>query len=261
MFSSNSTFFLYKAVSPSNKIYIGITCETLADRISKHLYTSKKSNTKFSKAIRKYGINNIRFEILLENLDKTLAIAKEIEYINKYDTFKTGYNSTKGGEGAWGYKWDKNYHTIVHKKKFKFYNDPVWKKKKSDITKNILLNNPELKEKMINRLREYNKNKPPEVEAKRIVAIKSVECRIKASITRNTKPFNIYKIESKEYLGTYQLRSECAKDFNLNCSKIISCLSGARNQHKGCIFKYTDDQTVKNKEFNDIWLLSIKRKT
>lgn len=59
-------------------------------------------NSQFHCAIRKYGIDNFDFEILVElsyeGYSKEILNYLEMYYINKYDTFKNGYNATIGGD-------------------------------------------------------------------------------------------------------------------------------------------------------------------
>ena len=68
----------------------------------------KNSNCKFHRAIRKYGEENFLVEELMsiEAPTKDELKAKldslEIEYISRFNTWKKGYNSTDGGEGAVG---------------------------------------------------------------------------------------------------------------------------------------------------------------
>ena len=70
------------------------------------------SDNYFHRAIRKYGIGNIKSIIIENNISiqtniltkQTLANEKEIYYIEKYNTFKNGYNMTRGGEATLGYK-------------------------------------------------------------------------------------------------------------------------------------------------------------
>lgn len=92
----------------TNKIYIGQTiCEynRRHDFLTKERYSTgptKKLN-KFDAARKKYGIDNFSYEILEEffSEDKhqlqNLLNEKEKYYIEKYNSFKKGYNSTKGG--------------------------------------------------------------------------------------------------------------------------------------------------------------------
>ena len=99
---------IYCYTSPSGKKYIGQTTDK--DRKSKHLYLCKKGvDIPFYRAIRKYGIENFKYEILysiddtLENVKNKLN-EKEEYYIRKFNTYKNGYNCSYGGEGNLGFK-------------------------------------------------------------------------------------------------------------------------------------------------------------
>lgn len=84
------------------KVYIGQSID-IARRFNAHktkpfLKGDRSYNTLFYRAIRKYGLENFKFEVLQEcpisDLNKL-----EKKYIAKYDSFrKSGYNSTKGGQ-------------------------------------------------------------------------------------------------------------------------------------------------------------------
>ena len=60
-------------------------------------FNSVSHNYHLYRAIRKYGLNNFSFEIL-EICEKEELDEKEIYYINLYDTYNNGYNSTLGGD-------------------------------------------------------------------------------------------------------------------------------------------------------------------
>ena len=103
------TNVIYCLTFPNDKQYIGLTTTTLKKRLIAHCnsaFNPKDSvyNVIKSKAIRKYMEFSV--SILYEGDDLE---AKEMEYIALYDTFnfKTGYNSTKGGEGTTGRKHTK----------------------------------------------------------------------------------------------------------------------------------------------------------
>ena len=56
---------VYKATSPSGKVYIGITVTTLKERIRMHLRAVKNgSKTPFHNAIKKYKLQNIKWDVL-----------------------------------------------------------------------------------------------------------------------------------------------------------------------------------------------------
>lgn len=94
---------IYKITCRINdKIYIGQTCETLQRRFKRHMgYQKDEYDTKFYRAVRKYGEENFYIELLdvadtQEELDE-----KELYWINKLDTVRNGYN-TKATKGKCG---------------------------------------------------------------------------------------------------------------------------------------------------------------
>ena len=109
---------IYKYTSPSGKVYIGQTTKEKTRRYV-HSYETIKHNVKFGKAISKYGLENFKYEVLfatkvttnLEQLKRVLD-AMEVAYIFFYDSYKSGYNSTKGGGGILGFE-----HSLCAKEK------------------------------------------------------------------------------------------------------------------------------------------------
>lgn len=89
--------FIYKVTNKvNNKVYIGQTRYTVEFRWKQHIH--KQDNCHFHNAIRKWGIDNFIVETL-EKCDVDLLNSREIFYIAKYDSYKSGYNSTIGGDG------------------------------------------------------------------------------------------------------------------------------------------------------------------
>jgi len=98
---------IYKATSPSGKIYIGQTIQTFLKRKNRHHsnafnISDKAYNYPISRAIRKYG-DDIKWTILYSNIQTSNLNKLEIEEIRRYNSFCAGYNSTLGGEGSSGY--------------------------------------------------------------------------------------------------------------------------------------------------------------
>lgn len=85
----------------NNKCYVGWTTKTVDCRWNEHKSDAFKirDNRKFYNAIRKYGIENWNVTILCEVENNDIAKKKEIEYIELYDSYYNGYNSTFGGDG------------------------------------------------------------------------------------------------------------------------------------------------------------------
>lgn len=99
----NRLGLIYKAISPSGFYYIGYTINLL-NRQKSHKNNSfnlrsKEYDLAFHCAIRKYGFENIHWEILEDNIPEDLLGTKEREWIEKLNAFKNGYNETLGGDG------------------------------------------------------------------------------------------------------------------------------------------------------------------
>ena len=94
--------FIYKIENiNNNKCYIGWTSKSVDFRWNEHKSDAIKikDNRKFYNAIRKYGIDSWNVTTLCEVDSKEIAIKKEIEYIQLYDSYRNGYNATLGGDG------------------------------------------------------------------------------------------------------------------------------------------------------------------
>ena len=92
------THKIYKIQFPNGKVYIGQTLD-VKTRWREHLREAALgNNTKVYRAMRKYRIDITCFSIIEDNII-TLeeSNAKEIYYINLYNSWKRGYNSNSGG--------------------------------------------------------------------------------------------------------------------------------------------------------------------
>lgn len=100
--------FIYKiTVHPINQVYIGLDTKesNKLSRWKKHLQEcQKKQETKLQKALYKYGEANSSIEVIHDNVASIFELAcLEIFYIEKYDSYRNGLNSTRGGD-AWNHK-------------------------------------------------------------------------------------------------------------------------------------------------------------
>ena len=96
---------IYKIVNKTNdKVYIGCTTMTLEDRYKAHLYRcfNKNYDCKLYNSMRKYGKENFKID-MLEECDIDFIYEIEKKYIEQYNSYKNGLNSTLGGEGCLGY--------------------------------------------------------------------------------------------------------------------------------------------------------------
>ena len=110
----------------NDKVYIGQTSQEVRKRFMQHLKPctlASRGNYKFYKAIKELGKENFYYEILEKDVPKSKAKEREIYYIEKYDSYENGYNSTPGGDSRFYiYKQD-DLHKLkdlyIHKTKYK----------------------------------------------------------------------------------------------------------------------------------------------
>lgn len=90
-------YSVYKHTSPSGKVYIGITRQDPRKRWANG--EGYRTQTKFYRAISKYGWESFSHEILYSNLSPSEAEEKERELIMEYRSFdkRFGYNCELGG--------------------------------------------------------------------------------------------------------------------------------------------------------------------
>ena len=232
---------VYKATSPSGKSYIGITQQTLQTRKLEHLRRSKSGSTKaFHNAIRKYGEENIKWEVI-DKVD-TWEKLEEIEmlYIQKFDTYRNGYNMTLGGDGTIGYKYSEEQVEANRKRRKEYFKNPKNIEKQSKANLLAHQRNPnQAKEHSKFQKKRFEDEKEREKVAEGMRKYLSEEERLRIhSIERGAKPFQVYK--DGELIGEWLTQNQCARDLGVNVSHLNHCLHGKRKQHKGYIFKYIE---------------------
>lgn len=99
MTNDEKTYCIYKHTSPSNKVYIGLTCQYPPEKRWQN-GNGYRQCTRFWNAIQKYGWDNFEHEIIFTQLSFDEACAKEKELINTYNSTNSdyGYNISVGGE-------------------------------------------------------------------------------------------------------------------------------------------------------------------
>lgn len=96
--SLNTPYIVYRHIFPNNKSYIGITRQPPLMRWKNG--SGYYAQPKMRNAIRKYKWKNVKHEVLADGLSFIEAAKLEKHYINLYDSFVNGYNSSEGGEGG-----------------------------------------------------------------------------------------------------------------------------------------------------------------
>jgi hypothetical protein len=101
--------YIYKITNTlNNKIYIGQTIKTVQKRFTQHKNNSNKeyfSQIVLYKAFNKYGIENFTCEEI-EEVPNNRLDEREKYWIEYYDSYFNGYNSTLGGRATQLYNWD-----------------------------------------------------------------------------------------------------------------------------------------------------------
>jgi group I intron endonuclease len=96
---------IYKITNKENGlIYVGCTINSLKKRFGEHLTRCfiSEHKSKLYNSMKKYGQDNFTIE-LIEECDLSVIYETEKKYIESYDSYNNGLNSTFGGEGCLGY--------------------------------------------------------------------------------------------------------------------------------------------------------------
>lgn len=139
---------IYKITNKiNNKVYIGQTIQNLKDRWYQHCGFKSSNEAELrmviKRAIHKYGKENFDLEIL-ERVDDDKLNEREIFWIDKYDSYNNGYNSTRGGQSGRNHlKLEKSSDEIIDLYKFGFSLREIAKEYKVDhaTIKKILVKN------------------------------------------------------------------------------------------------------------------------
>lgn len=142
----------------NDKVYIGQTTQSVEERFKQHLKPSahkKFGNYKIYRAMNKYGCDNFYCEALEENIPYEKLDEKEVYYIEKFDSFHNGYNSTPGGDEKTIYKIDD-------------VNDIINRLQVGEMIKNIANDYDVCPHTIRRTLQAYGINTPSDIQGKRI---------------------------------------------------------------------------------------------
>ena len=201
---------IYKVTNLINgHIYIGQTKYSIRRRWKKHIsdsYDEKKSNINsyLHSAIKKYGADNFKIELVEECEDDSLNERERfwISTLKSYVGFKdsVGYNLTLGGEGV------KKYNSKVFRE--------LWDKGHTAIEiANIIGCSIPTARSMVQNFAGYDS---------RVKSQRKIICtRINKE---KNKPIDVYDLSGK-FIGTYQSQVEAAQQLNLDRGNISAVLS------------------------------------
>ena len=89
-------------ITTTNKSYIGYTSKSVSERLKGHYKNAFIDNLQahWHKALRKHGMGAVKTKLLAEADSREEGLKLEMEFIEKFDTYKNGYNQTLGGTGG-----------------------------------------------------------------------------------------------------------------------------------------------------------------
>lgn len=239
---------IYKWTSPNNKSYIG-QAQDLDKRKYEfllspdtHNYTGK--NSKIDRARKKYPIlSEWKYEVL-EYCDEDKLNELEKYYINLFDTYNNGYNSTIGGDGNRGYKQSeetKYKHSVLMIGRFKGEKSPLYgiklskehKRKISESKKGV--NHPmygkHLSDKQKEIISKANKDKKLTDEHRQNISKGKINLPSVSKIV-------LQYTKSNELVNEYPSIREAERQTNISSTHISLTCKGKRKSAGGYIWKY-----------------------
>lgn len=243
-------YCVYKHTTPSGKVYIGLTGKQPKERWdSGHGY---RNNPHFWNAIKLYGWNNIKHEILYTNLTKEEAGKIERQLIAEYDSRNPdkGYNELEGGTFGYTFshteetkkkisesssqRWsDETQHTLMSER-MSGKNNPFYGKTHSDEVRKIISEkNKQLLEEQKSirnhRLATYWKGKTRKADS------------VEKSARAKWKPVNQYTKDG-QFIKTWDSAKEACDTLHICKSTVSQCCKGTKPSAGGYIWRYADTQ-------------------
>lgn len=243
---------IYKITNLLNeKCYIGSSLN-ITERWYQHktkLLHKKHHSIKLQRAINKYGMDNFKYDIIEECNQESLII-REQYYIDFFDSYKNGYNSTPKAGNNLGMKHSEE--TKEKLKKASMGNKNMLNKSHTDETKNIISEklkgrtlSEETKKKMCNRIiseetREKLKGRIPWNKGCKM----SEEYKKKLSLSHLGKKQSKETIENRVKLNTGKKRTEEVK------KKMSESMTGIKKGTMSEEHKLKISKTLKEKYKN-----------
>ena len=252
-------YCVYKHVSPTGKIYIGMTKQSPEKRWQNGL--GYRTQERFYRAILKYGWGNFKHEIVKEHLSYEEAECLEKELITdtrSYDP-KYGYNVEQGGNASKGWsdetreKFRKIHATPEYKEKIREANRRRWSRKEAheQMRERFLgERNPmygvKMSEEHKRKFLEAGRNAPRKIlrgndnpmygkhlsdEAKRKIS----ESRLGS---KNWRAKKVLCVETGRIFGSVK---DAYRETGIHFSSISKCCLGVNNRAGGYHWKYVEE--------------------
>lgn len=266
---------VYRHIAPSGKMYVGITSQ----RLSKRWNNGKgyKKNKYFTRAIDKYGWDNINHEVLMDNLTQEQASLAEKIFIGYWDLTNPnkGYNLEAGGRD--GYSVTDESKRKMSESKMGLYvgkKNPMYGKRHTDESKRKM--SESLKGRVITDEWRQHISKAMRGEGNPMYGVPSPmkgkkfthkhrdkiskalsgrklskDTKRKLSQTmmgRGTKAVAMLDPNSDNIICTYQSIREASEDINISSCCISNCCAGRNKTAGGYKWKYITKEVTKTEE-------------
>lgn len=235
---------VYCHISPSGKRYFGITYRSCKERWGYNGNGYK--GQAFENAIKKYGWETFKHEVLFEGLTKEEAEKKEIELISRYKTTddKYGYNVANGGSSRGKFTEKTKEKISLSNKGKKAWNKGIRRTEEerrkmsiSSIGKTVGEKNgnygKHLSEETKRKISESRKGKPSWSKGK--TGIYTIERRKAMSESASKK---IVRIEDKRIFPSIKSASA---EIGISSTAICNCLKGKTKRAGGYHWEYAEE--------------------
>ncbi len=234
---------VYKHTNRINgKVYIGKTCMDPKQRWSGGSgYKDKRGQGiaygHFYNAIQKYGWDNFDHEIVAEGMTNKEASEMEIRLIEEYESTNPdkGYNTTKGGEGAAGYRHSeetKQHLSEIKKGLNVGPGNPFYGRHHSEETKALI--GSKAKERLKGKHGTfYGRHHSLETKQK----LREI----------SEKPITQYDLDGKK-VTQYESLMIAAEEIGTSVSSISACANKRTRTCKGFIWRYEDVEQLPTNE-------------
>ena len=227
--------------SINNKVYIGVTRNTLKERFNQH----KNTNSKLGKVIKKYGITKFKIKLL-----KSCSTVEELsylekKYINKYQSIRTGYNVSTASYNIADRKsiyYEGKYYTVRYlMDKYSLSYQTVVRRIKN---KKLLTDNTGKRQFIYYEGYKYSLK---DLANKLKLPVDCLRQRIKNNTPLDSK-LKVLNRDSILYKNKYYTKTSLAKKLGLKNSTLLARIAKNiqldKKVYHGCIIKY------KGKTFN-----------
>lgn len=234
---------VYIHITPSNKVYVGITSQNPIKRWNNGLGYNRQMY--FYRAILKYGWDNIRHEIIISGVSGEEAKHLEKYYISLYQANNPdfGYNLTSGGDGTLGFHHSQESRASISIKH-------TGKKRPKDVVERIASKNRGRK------MSEDSKRKMSEAKLNQSFETRQkISNALRGKVRSTSHCLNISKAlkgrkniwnnkavlqYSKQgvFIKEWNTISEVSRLANISPGNIVACCKGRLKTAGGFIWKY-----------------------